>query len=165
MRPSGFRRIEVNVTLAGAATLKARCNPKRLARVCGNHLRPTTDPWDLTEPIERVRCSEPAGTPINPPAYCPQRQEPRRTLPKAGGVFVRCSKPHKQSSAPFGLRSWNGLLDEFAVNAYWSGHYKDCVEAVLMALSRGKVPSHEQSRFVQNAQFALEKWPSTASLT
>jgi hypothetical protein len=56
-----------------------------------------------------------------------------------------------------------GLLDEFAVNAYWSGHYKDCVEAVLTALSRGKVPPHEQLRFVQNAQFALEKWPSTAA--
>jgi glycosyltransferase involved in cell wall biosynthesis len=56
-----------------------------------------------------------------------------------------------------------GLLDEFAVNAYWSERYKDCAEAILTALSRGKVPSHEQLRFVQNAQFALEKWPSTAA--
>ena len=50
-----------------------------------------------------------------------------------------------------------GLLDEFAVNAYWSGHYRDCVDAVLSALARGRIPPGEQLRFVQNAQFAMAK--------
>lgn len=50
-----------------------------------------------------------------------------------------------------------GLLDEFAVNAYWSGHYRDCVAAVLTALARGKVPPQEQLRFIRNAQFAVAK--------
>jgi glycosyltransferase involved in cell wall biosynthesis len=50
-----------------------------------------------------------------------------------------------------------GILDEFAVNAYWAGHYRDCLDAVLRALARGKVPPAEQQRFVANARFALEK--------
>lgn len=50
-----------------------------------------------------------------------------------------------------------GLLDEFAVNAYWSGHYWDCANAVMSALARGRVPHGDQLRFIQNAQFALEK--------
>lgn len=53
-----------------------------------------------------------------------------------------------------------GILDEFAVNAYWSGHYRESLEAVLCALARGKVPPHEQQRLVANARFALEKMPS-----
>jgi glycosyltransferase involved in cell wall biosynthesis len=52
-----------------------------------------------------------------------------------------------------------GVLDEFAVNAYWVGHYRDCLDAVLRALARGKVPLAEQQRFVANARFALEKMP------
>ncbi len=50
-----------------------------------------------------------------------------------------------------------GLLDEFAVNAYWAGHYRECVDAVLRALASGKVPTDEQKRFVENARFALRK--------
>jgi glycosyltransferase involved in cell wall biosynthesis len=50
-----------------------------------------------------------------------------------------------------------GLLDEFAVNAYWSGHYRECLDGVLRALASRKVPDHEQQRFVANAQFALQK--------
>lgn len=50
-----------------------------------------------------------------------------------------------------------GLLDEFAVNAYWAGHYRDCLDAVLRALASGKVPTNELQRFVENARFALAK--------
>jgi glycosyltransferase involved in cell wall biosynthesis len=62
------------------------------------------------------------------------------------------------SAAGLFVESWiyqYGLLDEFAVNAYWAGHYRDCIEAVLRALEGGKVPPGEHRRFVQNAQFAL----------
>jgi hypothetical protein len=52
-----------------------------------------------------------------------------------------------------------GLLDELAVNAYWSGHYRDCLDASLRALAQGKVPPGDQLRFVENARFALAKLP------
>lgn len=52
-----------------------------------------------------------------------------------------------------------GALDEFAINAYWAGYYRDCLDASLRALASGKVPPTEQSRFVQNAQFALDQMP------
>lgn len=48
-----------------------------------------------------------------------------------------------------------GLLDEFSVNAYWAGHYRDCLDAALRALASGKVPNNELKRLVSNAQFAL----------
>jgi Glycosyl transferase family 2 len=50
-----------------------------------------------------------------------------------------------------------GLLDELAVNAYWAGHYRDCLDAVLRALASGRIPSNEQQRFIANARFALAK--------
>lgn len=50
-----------------------------------------------------------------------------------------------------------GLLDEFAVNAYWAGHYRDCLDAVLKAMKSGKVPATDQQRFIDNARFAFEK--------
>jgi glycosyltransferase involved in cell wall biosynthesis len=52
-----------------------------------------------------------------------------------------------------------GALDEFVINAYWAGYYHDCLDASLRALASGKIPPAEQSRFVQNAQFALGLLP------
>lgn len=52
-----------------------------------------------------------------------------------------------------------GALDEYAVNAYWTGRYRESLDAALRALARGHMPAAEQPRFVKNAQFALEKWP------
>lgn len=50
-----------------------------------------------------------------------------------------------------------GLLDEFAVNAYWSGHYKDCLVACLKILETGKPVGEEIRRIAANARFALGK--------
>ncbi len=50
-----------------------------------------------------------------------------------------------------------GALDEFAINAYWAGFYRDCLDASLRALASGKVPADQQPRVVQNARFALDK--------
>lgn len=52
-----------------------------------------------------------------------------------------------------------GLLDEYAVNAYWSEHYHDCLEASLKALSGGKVPPDQAGRIFGNANAALSKLP------
>jgi len=56
-----------------------------------------------------------------------------------------------------------GLLDEFAVNAYWSGHYRDCLDACLRALESGTVPAGEQPRFLRNMRFALDKLAEDAA--
>jgi tetratricopeptide (TPR) repeat protein len=50
-----------------------------------------------------------------------------------------------------------GLLDEFAVNAYWSGHNWDCLDASLKILATGKLPAGETSRILDNARFASER--------
>jgi hypothetical protein len=50
-----------------------------------------------------------------------------------------------------------GLLDEFAVNAYWSGHYKESLEACLKILETGKPVGDEIRRIAANARFALAK--------
>jgi glycosyltransferase involved in cell wall biosynthesis len=50
-----------------------------------------------------------------------------------------------------------GLLDEFAINAYWSGHYKDCLVACLKILETGKPVGDEIRRIAANARFALGK--------
>jgi glycosyltransferase involved in cell wall biosynthesis len=52
-----------------------------------------------------------------------------------------------------------GLYDEFAVNAYWSGHYRDCLDACLRAMQGGAVPAAEAPRFLANMRFALDKLP------
>lgn len=65
----------------------------------------------------------------------------------AGGLFVEPSVYEY------------GLLDEFAVNAYWTGRYRDCLDATLRAVSGGKIPPHELSRFYMNMRFALDNLP------
>jgi hypothetical protein len=50
-----------------------------------------------------------------------------------------------------------GLLDEFAVNAYWTERYKDCLEACERLLSEDKLPANMRSRVEKNAEFAAEK--------
>jgi glycosyltransferase involved in cell wall biosynthesis len=47
-----------------------------------------------------------------------------------------------------------GLLDKYALNAYWSGHYKDCLDANLRILSHPSCPGWQRKRFLDNAKFA-----------
>jgi hypothetical protein len=51
----------------------------------------------------------------------------------------------------------SGLLDEFAVNAYWSGHYKESLVACLKILETGKPLGDDIRRIAANARFALGK--------
>jgi len=48
-----------------------------------------------------------------------------------------------------------GLLDEYAVNAYWAGHYTECMDACLKILRTGQVSGQELERIVSNAEYAL----------
>jgi hypothetical protein len=57
-----------------------------------------------------------------------------------------------------------GLLDEFSVNAYWSGHNRDCLDASLKLLATGKLSGSDMRRIVQNARFASERLPRDPNL-
>lgn len=50
-----------------------------------------------------------------------------------------------------------GLLDEFSVNAFWAGHYRDALEAGLRLLGENKFPPDERDRLYGNARFAIDK--------
>ncbi|MDF3218597.1 MULTISPECIES: glycosyltransferase family 25 protein [Mesorhizobium] len=52
-----------------------------------------------------------------------------------------------------------GLLDEFAVNAYWTGAYRDSLDACLKLLASEKLPAEMAKRVVANARFATDKLP------
>jgi glycosyltransferase involved in cell wall biosynthesis len=53
-----------------------------------------------------------------------------------------------------------GLLDELAVNAYWTERYQDCLEACTRLLSEGKFPENMRERISKNADFARDKLAS-----
>ncbi|MBV8615174.1 MAG: glycosyltransferase [Acetobacteraceae bacterium] len=65
----------------------------------------------------------------------------------AGGLFVE----------PW-IYEW-GLLDAFAVSAYWARRYTDSMDAGLRLLSEGRLPESERGRVVANLRFAFEKLP------
>lgn len=50
-----------------------------------------------------------------------------------------------------------GLLDEFSVNAFWAGHYREALDAGLRLLGENKFPAHERGRIFGNARFAIDK--------
>ncbi len=47
-----------------------------------------------------------------------------------------------------------GLLDEFAVNAYWARRYGDCLEASLRIIESGKTQGEDRIRIGNNAKAA-----------
>ncbi|MHC1948916.1 glycosyltransferase [Bradyrhizobium sp. UFLA06-06] len=55
-----------------------------------------------------------------------------------------------------------GLLDELAVNAYWSGHYKESMAACRQLLSGPHLPAADRARVEENEQFAREKLAARA---
>jgi hypothetical protein len=52
-----------------------------------------------------------------------------------------------------------GLLDEFSVNAYWSEHNHDSLDASLKLLGTGKLSTADTRRVVANARFASDRLP------
>ena len=55
-----------------------------------------------------------------------------------------------------------GLLDELAVNGYWSGHYQECLDASERLLASGKFPPNQRQRVAANANFARQKIADSA---
>ena len=56
-----------------------------------------------------------------------------------------------------------GLLDELAVNAYWTGRYAECIEACDRLLSEGKLPAEMRDRVQKNRNFAARKQQEIAA--
>jgi hypothetical protein len=50
-----------------------------------------------------------------------------------------------------------GLLDEFALNAYWVERYGDCLDACDRLLRYAKLPGDMRDRVEKNAAFARQK--------
>lgn len=57
-----------------------------------------------------------------------------------------------------------GLLDEYAVNGYWSGHFRECLDASLRILSHPNCPEGQRQRFLDNVKFAAGNLPNPPSL-
>lgn len=50
-----------------------------------------------------------------------------------------------------------GLLDEFSINAYWSGQSEEALEACLKLIESGKLSQNDIPRVVLNARFSSKK--------
>lgn len=57
-----------------------------------------------------------------------------------------------------------GLLDEYAVNGYWSGHFRECLDASLRILSHPNCPEGQRQRFLDNVKFAAGNLPNPPNL-
>jgi glycosyltransferase involved in cell wall biosynthesis len=64
--------------------------------------------------------------------------------------------PHKAPAVEDWIYEY-GLLDEFAVNAYWTVRYQDCLNACQRLLREGKMPARMHDRVKKNAEFAADK--------
>jgi glycosyltransferase involved in cell wall biosynthesis len=56
-----------------------------------------------------------------------------------------------------------GLLDELAVNAYWTSRHAECVSACDRLLSEGKLPETMRDRVLKNKNFAVNKLQEIAA--
>jgi glycosyltransferase involved in cell wall biosynthesis len=57
-----------------------------------------------------------------------------------------------------------GLRDEYAVNAYWAGAYKDSLDASLQLLVSGTLPAEMIPRVTANAKHAADRLPPAPNL-
>jgi hypothetical protein len=119
---------------------------------------------ELEFPHEEVIAGFQAAT-----ASCPTRAEALH----AASQFCRNQKLYEQGYqfAARGLKipypddalfveDWAydyGLLDEFSVNAYWTGRYEDCIAACDRLLSEGKLPESHRDRVLNNKIFAVDR--------
>jgi glycosyltransferase involved in cell wall biosynthesis len=53
-----------------------------------------------------------------------------------------------------------GLKDEFAINAYWSDHFRASLDACISILTTRELPEDQRPRVAQNARFAFDRLPN-----
>jgi glycosyltransferase involved in cell wall biosynthesis len=100
---------------------------------------------------------------------CPSRVEPiyaaaqfcrKRERYDEGYRTVRKHLYQPAPSSGLFVETWiydHGLLDEFSVLAFWTGHYSECLDACMRILDGGKLPESERARVRQNAHYAIDK--------
>jgi glycosyltransferase involved in cell wall biosynthesis len=108
-------------------------------------------------------------------AFCPTRAEALHgaaRLCRIKGVYERGYQFAKQGLAipcpneALFAQDWiyeYGLLDELAINAYWTARYAECVDACDRLLSEGKLPTEEHDRVLKNKNFAVSKLQEIAA--
>ena len=57
-----------------------------------------------------------------------------------------------------------GLLDEYAISGYWTGAYRESLDASLRMLGSKRLPESMRERVAANARFAASKLPKSADL-
>jgi hypothetical protein len=85
-----------------------------------------------------------------------------------GYEFARRALEIPQPASGLFVERWiyeYGLLDEFAVNAYWIGRYQECFDACQRLLREHKIPAEMRERISKNAEFAAEKLRTLATPT
>lgn len=101
--------------------------------------------------------------------YRPSRQEPRYSLVKIHNRARQFEKSYEM--AKIGLQTapttdclfvekWiddYGLLFEFAIAAYWTGHYEECKEACDKLLAVKELPQHCREYILKNRPHVEEK--------
>ena len=94
--------------------------------------------------------------------YCRQKGK------NADGVeFARRGLEINQPASGLFVQPWvyeYGLLDEFAINAYWAGAYRESLDASLKLLASDTLPQSMVKRIAANARFAAEKMPAPIPL-
>ena len=108
-------------------------------------------------------------------AACPTRAEAlhgaarfcrNKGIYERGYEFAAQGLAIAHPNSALGVEDWiyeYGLLDEFAVNAYWTGKYAECVDACDRLLSEGKLPTEERDRVLKNKNFAVSKQQEIAA--
>jgi glycosyltransferase involved in cell wall biosynthesis len=77
-----------------------------------------------------------------------------------GYMLARHAVDIPQPPAGLFVESWiyeYGLLDELAVNAYWVGRHRECLEVCERLLIEAKFPGDMRERVEANANFARDK--------
>jgi hypothetical protein len=70
------------------------------------------------------------------------------------GLKCRCPEGALFIAAP--IYEWM-LLDEFAIAAYWAGHFKESRQASIALLQSGRFPPDQKERIEANLKFATEE--------
>ncbi len=135
----GFWAEEIFVSLLAAARLQA----------------------ELAEPTDAILATFDRAT-----AVCPHRAEALHGASRvcrladrfaAGAAYAERGLAMPRPDASLFAESWiydYGLLDELAINAYWSGRYRQSLDANAQLLADNRIPPEERRRIEDNFEFA-----------
>jgi ADP-heptose:LPS heptosyltransferase len=118
----------------------------------------------LGEPIETVVATLRRATDL-----VPHRNEARHAAARAcrlagrnelGCDIARSGLDLPEPASGLFIEPWvyqYGLLDEFAINAFWTGRHRESLDACERLLRIAAMPPAERARVLQNAEFAYQR--------